>query len=126
MIPFLVLAIIGAIALTKARKNLSSLQEFVLMLGILAVLCILEVVFIWLQNRHKKTTLSGSPFELIGMKGVVKADCSPTGTVEVGQETWSAVSVDGEILKSGEMITVIDRQGLKLIIKKATDINPDR
>jgi len=55
---------------------------------------------------------------MIGEKGIAKTRISPTGTVMVHGELWKAVSLSGDI-EEGEMIEVVEVDGLTLKVKKA-------
>lgn len=51
---------------------------------------------------------------IIGMDGRVVKALDPVGTVNVNSELWTATS--DEIVESGERVTVVDRDGLQLIV----------
>ncbi len=55
---------------------------------------------------------------LIGMKGVVKADLDPRGVVNVGGELWSAVAERGEYIAVGEEVEVVGYEGITLIVRR--------
>ncbi len=54
---------------------------------------------------------------LIGEKGYAKTDVSKQGTVYVVGEYWSAKSYDGKIIRKGDDIIVIKKEGGILIVK---------
>lgn len=55
---------------------------------------------------------------LIGMVGRVTRSLDPIGTVYVNSESWSAIAEDGVTLEPGDMVTVLERDGLRLIVEK--------
>jgi len=54
---------------------------------------------------------------LIGEKGYAKTDISEQGTIYVVGEYWSAKSYDGKIIRKGDDIIVIKKEGGVLIVK---------
>lgn len=52
---------------------------------------------------------------LVGMRGTVRSDIRPEGTVYVGGEEWSATS--DVVIRAGEDVRVKARQGLVLIVE---------
>ena len=49
--------------------------------------------------------------------GIVKTDLAPEGTIFIHGERWQA-STEGEIIKEGEEVEVLEVKGLQLIVKK--------
>jgi membrane protein implicated in regulation of membrane protease activity len=103
-----------------ADEGLSSSQMFLLISGLVALSCALEILVVWWENKHKPEIDIGSPFEMVGRHGVVEKECSPEGTVIIGNEIWSAISFNQQSLKPGIDVTIKERQGLKLYVEKAS------
>jgi membrane protein implicated in regulation of membrane protease activity len=55
--------------------------------------------------------------DVVGMVGEVERDLSPTGTVYVGRESWSARLQDGGTAPRGSHVKVVGKQGLTLIVE---------
>lgn len=63
---------------------------------------------------------------LIGKTATVNEDITPdkfAGTVTIGGQVWSAVASDGEIIESGEQVTVEAIDGVKLVVSRKTTVN---
>ncbi|MBI5082115.1 MAG: NfeD family protein, partial [Chloroflexi bacterium] len=56
------------------------------------------------------------PDSVVGTMGEAKTDILNEGTVQVGNELWSAES--DETIAAGTKVTVVQRNGLKLKVKK--------
>jgi membrane-bound serine protease (ClpP class) len=54
---------------------------------------------------------------LLGKVGIAKTDLTPEGTIFVHGERWQA-STEGEKIKKGEEVEVLEIKGLNLIVKK--------
>lgn len=54
---------------------------------------------------------------LLGKVGIAKTDLTPEGTIFVHGERWQA-STEGEKIKEGEEVEVLEIKGLNLIVKK--------
>ena len=57
---------------------------------------------------------------MIGSKGKVVSPLTPEGLVRIKGELWQATSVGGNI-DTGEEVTVVGQDGLKLICKSSTN-----
>jgi membrane-bound serine protease (ClpP class) len=55
---------------------------------------------------------------VVGAVGLVQADLSPTGTVYVGREAWSARTKEGSSVSRGTKVRVVGQDGLTLIVEK--------
>jgi membrane-bound ClpP family serine protease len=55
---------------------------------------------------------------MVGSKGSVIEPLVPKGTIKIGSELWEAESTEQEI-DAGEEVTVIGRQGLRLMVRKS-------
>ncbi|MCD6299624.1 MAG: NfeD family protein [Dehalococcoidales bacterium] len=56
--------------------------------------------------------------DVIGSRGKVVSRLAPNGVIRIGSELWEATS-DGRRIKAGEEVTVLGRDGLKLIVHKS-------
>lgn len=55
---------------------------------------------------------------LVGMSGTVTGEISPRGLVQVGSETWTAVSGDGNVIGVGEPVRVSKVDGLIVTVSR--------
>ena len=65
----------------------------------------------------KRKPVTGLP-EMIGSKAKAVNPLAPNGTVKIKNELWDAVSV-GETVDTGEEVTVVGQDSLKLIVRKS-------
>ncbi|MCH8107374.1 MAG: nodulation protein NfeD [Chloroflexi bacterium] len=56
---------------------------------------------------------------IVGATGTVTGELAPTGVVQVQNETWTAVSEDGNVIHVGEAVRVIAVDGLILTVSRA-------
>ncbi len=56
---------------------------------------------------------------MIDSKGKVVSPLAPTGAIRIKGETWEATST-GERINTGEEVTVVGQDGLKLIVRKSS------
>ena len=56
-----------------------------------------------------------------GMAATVTVALNPTGVVRVENETWTAVTEDGNVIESGESVKVIQVNGLILTVSRHTN-----
>lgn len=56
---------------------------------------------------------------IVGATGTVTGELAPTGVVQVQNETWTAVSEDGNVIHVGEAVRVIGVDGLILTVSRA-------
>ena len=100
-------------------KKLSSLEMIATVAGLIVFVSIFELFAIYWENRYsdrKKQNI----FDLIGKKGTINKKCSPVGTIRIGNEVWKAISINGEVICTGEDAVVKKREGLKLFIEKTS------
>jgi len=116
----MVAVIICAFVLISVSTQLSRLEMFVLLCGLFMLGTIAEIAAIWWENRLTTKRPSDSPIDMIGKRGVVRTACQPEGTVKIGPTIWKAVSSDGALLETGDEVIVDDREGLRLVVRKAT------
>ena len=55
---------------------------------------------------------------LVGMSGTVTGELTPRGVVQVGSETWTAVSLDGNVISVGEPVRVSKVEGLIVTVSR--------
>ena len=72
------------------------------------------------QSRRGGRTPTREPLE--GMKGTVTATLAPRGAVRVSNETWTAISLDGNVINEGERVEVRKVDGLILTV---TQLDPE-
>lgn len=70
----------------------------------------------------RKNTLKTNVDELIGKTAVITKpiiDENNIGEAKIEGEIWLAKSADGEMIKEGESVKVVEVNGVKLIVKKS-------
>lgn len=70
----------------------------------------------------RKNTLKTNVDELIGKTAVITKpiiDENNIGEAKIEEEIWLAKSVDGKMIKEGEIVKVVEVNGVKLIVKKS-------
>jgi membrane-bound ClpP family serine protease len=89
------------------------------LIAIMAGLAVYGVFSYRLGSRAlMKKPLAGFT-DMVGTRGTVIEPLAPKGTIKIGSEIWEAESVDHKI-DTGEEVTVIGRQGLKLTVRKSS------
>lgn len=78
-------------------------------------------VSIWISRRSSAKV---GPEALIGSTATVVEDCIPEGRVQIRGEVWRACS-DVEA-RTGERVRVVERRGLTLIVRRASEPLPSR
>lgn len=79
-------------------------------------------LLVWFALSAKKAPKYSSPYEhVIGAMGVAATDLRPEGTVRVTGEPWSAASADGDVIRAGERVIVLDMEGLTLRVERAPE-----
>ena len=74
----------------------------------------------WIVTRTlRQKALVGLP-TMIGSRGKVVSPLIPEGQVIIKSELWGAKSADKNIA-SGEQVTVVEQDGLKLIVRKGNN-----
>ncbi|MEG1310743.1 MAG: NfeD family protein [Romboutsia sp.] len=68
------------------------------------------------ENYKYNTNLQA----IISKRCIVKSEILPekVGTVVLDSQEWSAVSVNGEKIETGEIVEVVKIEGVKLVVKK--------
>lgn len=85
------------------------------------------ILFLNLRKISKKLMADEVPSNvnaLLGKKGIVTSEIteSTRGSVKIGGEEWSAVSLDGSSLEIGKKIVVTAIDGNKLIVKNNEEV----
>ena len=89
------------------------------LLGILStMMALFALVVVTAVARSRRLKYMSALAELVGQRGLVTSDLSPTGTVQVASELWSAVSQSEEVISQGEEIEVVEVNGLTLKVRK--------
>jgi membrane protein implicated in regulation of membrane protease activity len=113
--------VFGGFAL--ASLNLSKNQFVLFLFTFIAVVSILEIIAIRIDEKSIGVSEKDVSFELINKSGKVLQDCtSKSGKVIIGGEIWNAMSAEHQTILAGTEIEVINRQGLTLSVKPKKDI----
>jgi membrane-bound serine protease (ClpP class) len=75
-----------------------------------------------LRAQHERPSID--PSNVLGEIGEVRTDLDPTGSIYVAGELWTARA--DEVIRTGEKVRVVDREGLLLIVELAGEIDNDR
>ena len=79
-------------------------------------------LLVWFALSARKAPKYTSPYQhVFGSIGVAATDLSPEGTVQVAGETWSAASADGDVIRAGERVIVLDLEGLTVRVERAPE-----
>ncbi|MSQ07161.1 MAG: nodulation protein NfeD [Dehalococcoidia bacterium] len=71
--------------------------------------------------QSKKAMPGGPDDPVMGGRGTVTTALAPRGVVQMGSETWTAVSDDGSVITEGESVQVTKIDGLVLTVIRAGD-----
>jgi membrane-bound serine protease (ClpP class) len=113
--------IIGALVLFNSPSVPSFQRVSVpLIVGVsIATGALFFVILIFALRAQSKPVLMGQE-SLVGKVGIARGGLSPTGTVQMGGEQWSAELVDeGQVVGGGTKVEVVRVEGLKLYVRKA-------
>ena len=88
--------------------------------GVLAAGVIYVALEIFSSRRRGRDPSHSS---LIGQEAIVTGELAPRGVVRVGNETWTADSVDGNVIDVGESVTVVGVDGLILTVTQPQNVN---
>ncbi len=89
------------------------------LIAMMAGLAVYGVISYRLGSRALlKKPLAGFT-DMVGSRGTVIEPLSPKGTIKIKGELWEAESTKNKI-DVGEEVTVIEQQGLKLIVRKSS------
>ena len=69
--------------------------------------------------RLRRVPVSTGPAVLVGQTGVATSDLAPLGTAQVASELWTAEAAEGERIRRGDPVVVVEVRGLRLLVRKA-------
>jgi len=95
------------------------------LIAVMVVYAIFALVDFWFVTLVLKKQAVVGLSTMIGSKGKVTSPLEPEGLVTIKGELWGAKSIDRDIA-SGELVTVVGQDGLKLIVRKASSSSPKR
>jgi membrane-bound ClpP family serine protease len=72
---------------------------------------------IYLSRRRRPA--GAGKIDIIGQTGTVTNDLDPEGVVRVGNETWTAISIDDTVIPAGEKVVVTGVSELILTVARA-------
>ena len=127
----LVLAIVSTVAVEAAlftiwRWVLPGWEIQIPLAALIAVMvayAIFAVVDFWFVTLILKRQAVVGLSTMIGSKGKVTSPLNPEGLVTIKGELWGAKAIDRDI-GSGELVTVVGQDGLKLIVRKVGSSSP--
>ena len=90
--------------------------------GIVAAVSVLYFARQAVKSRRERP--ADPAVAIIGETGAVTASLEPRGTVRVANDTWTAVSADGNSIEAGESITVVRVDGLVLTVTRSPGFDP--
>ncbi len=86
-------------------------------LGATAALMAVSLAGLWFFSRKARNiTVVSRKSQIVGQIGVVRTTLEPRGTVQVVGELWTADSLSGETIESGESVVVSDVDGVILTV----------
>ncbi len=111
--------IVGALVLFNSAATPSFFHVSIpLVIGSAAITSVGFFLIVGFALRAQKKPIRTGYESLIGKEGVVKIDINPSGEVLMNGEFWTAESLTGEVIKSGERVRVIRVEGLRIIVEK--------
>ena len=79
----------------------------------------LAVIYLARQAVKSRRERRADPVEsIVGRTGSVTSSVDPRGYVRVANDTWSAISADGDQIGVGEQVTVLSIEGLTLTVER--------
>ena len=109
----------GVVLFGETTPTMPSVQVSRWLVGGIAGAFTLSLLYltqvIYQSRREGKEPLRPS---LVGMSGTVTGELSPRGIVQVGSETWTAVSGDGNVIGVGEPVRVSKVDGLIVTVSR--------
>jgi membrane-bound serine protease (ClpP class) len=88
----------------------------IITIAVVVIIALIIIVWAAIHGRSQKPVYGAEG--MIGETAVVQTPLNPSGTVFVEGESWKATLEQGEIVETGEEVTVIRVDGLKLIVTK--------
>jgi membrane-bound serine protease (ClpP class) len=92
-----------------------------LLIGMAAALGLAVLSLARLVYQSRKLARQATGVSLVGAVGAVAAALAPRGVVQVGDETWTAVSEDDSVIPVGEKVRVTRVDGLILTVSRQRD-----
>ena len=110
---------IGAVVLIFLSGFIESILLQVIIFAIIST-TLLVVVTKSIVKKDKTHEYNTNLKAIINKTGTVKNDILPnkTGIVVVDSEEWTAISLNGEVIKKDEIVEVVKIEGVKLIVRK--------
>ena len=78
-----------------------------------------------LKSQKTVPTASTTPKSIIGLTAVAMTALSPTGTVSLGGEEWTAVTSDERPVEQGTEVEILKQDGLVLTVRQSEDSPPE-
>ena len=100
------------------------LSVSVLIIIMVVWLLIATTIFVVVTRALRTKAVVGLP-TMIGGRGKVASTLAPEGQVMIKGELWGATSIEGKI-DTGEVITVVGEDGLKLLVRRGITEAPKR
>ena len=115
--------IIGALSLFNSPGTPEFAHVSVpLVLTVAALIGLMFTAILSFALRALKAPVRTGHEAIPGRQGVVKTALSPSGTVRVGSELWSAENINlTETIAKGERIEVVSIEGVRLKVRKVDD-----
>jgi membrane-bound ClpP family serine protease len=88
------------------------------LIGTAGVLALVMVYAVRVILQSRKTAPGGPAGPAPGAEGTVTSDLAPRGVVQIGSETWSAISADGGVIRTGETVRVTGVDGLTVKVAR--------
>ena len=106
-------------ALLTARMGGNITVQLIVFIISTAVLLIATRPFVKKISKNKQRTNAD---RIIGMDGIVTEKIDNTlasGAIKIDGKEWTARSVDGHVIEQGQKVTVLEIQGVKVIVSSA-------
>lgn len=78
-----------------------------------------------LKSQKTAPTASTTPESIIGLTAVAVTALSPSGTVTLGGEEWTAVTSDERPVEEGTEVEILKQDGLVLTVRQAEESPPE-
>jgi len=102
--------------------GLPQLGIYIPLAGLIAMMVawgVISVVVYRMGSRAlRRKPVTGLP-AMIGSRGKVVSPLAPKGVVRIKNELWEAKSA-GRKINAGEKVTVVEQEGLRLIVRKGS------
>lgn len=110
--------VLGSLMLIEPSAIYINIDWQYIFVGVGVTTCLFVfIIFFAIKAQFKKPTTGGEG--LVGTMGVTRTDLNPKGKVYVHGELWNAINfVPSQIVKKGEEVEIIKREGMKLWVKK--------